>query len=150
MGGSTAAIGLLPTFKTAGWEFAHLIVRLIVITAGYKAWRSGGEYGGAAVYLAEHVPDGKRGLYTSYIQITAGLGFVISLAVILITEHVMAGPSFQLWGWRLPFLLSLVLVSISLYIRIQMKESPIFSEMKAAGTNSTKPLRDAFGNLGET
>ena len=142
MGGSTAAIGLLPTFKTAGW-FAPIALIVIRLLQGLAL---GGEYGGAAVYLAEHVPDGKRGLYTSFIQITAGLGFVISLAVILITEHFMAGPSFQLWGWRLPFLLSLVLVGISLYIRIRMKESPVFLQMKSAGTHSTRPLRDAFGN----
>jgi MFS family permease len=142
MGGSTAAIGLLPTFKTAGWfaPTALIVIRLL------QGLALGGEYGGAAVYLAEHVPDGKRGLYTSFIQITAGLGFGISLGVILLTEHFMAGPSFQLWGWRLPFLLSLVLVSISLYIRIQMKESPIFSQMKSNGTHSTRPLRDAFAN----
>jgi len=142
MGGSTAAIGLLPTFKTAGW-FAPIALIVIRLLQGLAL---GGEYGGAAVYLAEHVPDGKRGLYTSYIQITAGLGFVVSLGVILLTEHFMAGPSFQLWGWRLPFLLSLVLVSISLYIRIQMKESPIFSQMKSNGTHSTRLLRDAFAN----
>jgi MFS family permease len=141
MGGSTAAIGLLPTFKTAGWvaPIALIGIRLM------QGLAIGGEYGGAAVYLAEHVPDRKRGFYTSFLQLTAGLGLVLSLGVILITENFMTGASFQRWGWRLPFLLSLVFVGISLYIRIQMKESPIFAHIKASGTRSITPLKDAFG-----
>jgi MFS family permease len=141
MGGSTAAIGLLPTFKTAGW-FAPIALIAIRLLQGLAI---GGEYGGAAVYLAEHVPDRKRGFYTSFLQLTAGLGLVLSLGVILVTENFMTGASFQQWGWRLPFLLSLLFVGISLYIRIQMKESPIFAHIKASGTCSVTPLRDAFG-----
>jgi MFS family permease len=142
MGGSTAAIGLLPTFKTAGWiaPFALIIIRLL------QGLALGGEYGGAAVYLAEHVPDGKRGLYTSFLQCTAGLGLGISLLVILATEHSMNGPAFQQWGWRLPFLLSLIFVGISLAIRIRMQESPIFAHVKSTGTKCARPLKEAFGN----
>ena len=104
----------------------------------------GGEYGGAAVFVAEHVPDNRRGFYTSFIQITATLGLFISLAVIVATQQSMSPAAFQAWGWRLPFLLSIVLVSISLYIRLKMKESPIFAQIKGAGMSSTKPLTDAF------
>jgi MFS family permease len=141
MGGATAVIGLLPTFKTAGW-FAPIALITIRLLQGLAI---GGEYGGAAVYLAEHVPDHKRGFYTSFLQLTAGLGMVLSLGVILVTENFMTGSNFQQWGWRLPFLLSLVFVGISLYIRIQMKESPIFTHIKATGTQSRTPLKDAFG-----
>jgi MFS family permease len=140
MGFSTAAIGLLPTFKTAGWS-APIILIVIRVLQGLAL---GGEYGGAAVYVAEHVPENKRGFYTSFIQITATLGLFVSLAAILATQQSMAPAAFQEWGWRLPFLLSLVLVCISLYIRIRMKESPIFSQLKSAGMHSAKPLTDAF------
>ncbi len=140
MGGATASIGLLPTFKIAGW-FSPAILIIIRMLQGLAL---GGEYGGAAVYVAEHVPDGKRGFYTSFIQITATLGLFVSLAVIVLTQQSMSPASFQQWGWRLPFLLSLVLVSISLYIRIKMKESPIFAQIKSAGMRSAKPLADAF------
>lgn len=140
MGFSTASIGLLPTFKTAGW-LAPIILILIRMLQGLAL---GGEYGGAAVYVAEHVADGKRGFYTSFIQITATLGLFISLTVILVTQQSMSPATFQAWGWRLPFLLSLVLVCISLYIRIRMKESPIYAQIKSAGMHSSKPLTDAF------
>jgi MFS family permease len=141
MGASTASIGLLPTYRTAGWfsPIALIVIRL------FQGLALGGEYGGAAVYLAEHVPDRRRGFYTSFLQITAGLGLVVSLGVILGTQHFMTAQSFQQWGWRLPFLLSIVFVSISLYIRIRMKESPIFSHIKASGMQSAAPIRDAFG-----
>jgi MFS family permease len=142
MGGATAAVGLLPTFKTAGWiaPIGLIVIRLL------QGLALGGEYGGAAVYLAEHVPDGKRGFYTSFLQTTAGLGMISSLSVILMTEHFMNGPAFQRWGWRLPFLLSLIFVAISLVIRIRMKESPIFAHVKASGTQCARPLKEAFGN----
>src|SRR5277367_1973095 len=122
MGGATALIGLLPTYKTAGW-FAPVILIFIRVLQGLAI---GGEYGGAAVYVAEHVPDNRRGFYTSFLQMTAGLGLVVSLGVILTTERFMTAASFQQWGWRLPFLISIALVGISLYIRFRMKESPIF------------------------
>jgi MFS family permease len=110
----------------------------------------GGEYGGAAIYVAEHAPDHKRGFYTSFIQITGFLGTFSSLAVILIVQNSLSQESFNNWGWRIPFLLSILLVAISLYIRVRMKESPIFRELKSAGMTSAKPLKEAFtkwGNL---
>ena len=140
MGASTASIGLLPTFRTAGW-FAPVMLIVIRILQGLAL---GGEYGGAAVFVAEHVPDNRRGFYTSFIQITATLGLFVSLAVIVATQQSMTPATFQAWGWRLPFLLSIVLVTISLYIRLKMKESPIFSQIKGAGMSSTKPLTEAF------
>src|SRR5215471_5422687 len=146
MGGATAVIGLLPTFETAGW-FAPVTLLLIRVLQGLAL---GGEYGGAAVYVAEHVPDGKRGFYTSFIQITATLGLFVSLLVVLGTQSVMTKEQFADWGWRVPFLLSIVLVSISLYIRLKMKESPIFSQLKSSGMTSARPLTEAFtvwGNL---
>ncbi len=129
MGGATAVIGLLPTYKTAGW-FAPIILIIIRVLQGLAL---GGEYGGAAVYVAEHVPDNKRGFYTSFIQITATLGLFVSLIVILLTQQSMTKEAFQDWGWRIPFLISIVLVTISLYIRLKMKESPIFTQIKSAG-----------------
>ena len=140
MGASTASIGLLPTYKTAGWLSPIILIAIRVL----QGLALGGEYGGAAVYVAEHVPDNKRGFYTSFIQITASAGLLLSLAAILVTQQGMSSTSFQQWGWRLPFLLSIVLVSVSLYIRIRMKESPIFSQIKSAGMHSTQPLKDAL------
>ena len=142
MGFSTAAIGLLPTYKAAGW-LSPIILILIRVLQGLAL---GGEYGGAAVFVAEHVSDKKRGYYTSFIQITASLGFAVSLAAILTTQQTMSPAAFQAWGWRLPFLLSIVLVAVSLYVRIRMKESPIFRQLKSTGMRSTQPLTDAFGN----
>jgi len=104
----------------------------------------GGEYGGAAVYVAEHVPDAKRGFYTSFIQITATLGLFVSLAVILVVQNFMSKETFSSWGWRIPFIISIFLVGISLYIRLRMKESPIFLHIKSAGMTSAKPLKEAF------
>ena len=140
MGASTASIGLLPTYKTAGWLSPIILIAIRIL----QGLALGGEYGGAAVYVAEHVPDNRRGFYTSFIQITASAGLLTSLAVILTTQQGMSAASFQQWGWRLPFLLSLVLVSVSLYIRIRMKESPIFAQIKSAGMHSSQPLRDAL------
>ena len=142
MGGSTFLIGLMPTFAQAGW-FSPVILILIRVLQGLAL---GGEYGGAVTYVAEHVPDGKRGFYTSFIQITATLGLFISLLAILGTQFSMTKDHFNSWGWRVPFLLSMVLVSISLYVRWRMKESPIFSAIKSAGMSSAKPLKDAFGH----
>jgi MFS family permease len=140
MGGATALIGLLPTYKTAGW-FAPITLLLIRVLQGLAL---GGEYGGAAVYVAEHAPDKKRGFYTSFIQITATLGLFVSLLVVLGTQSSMTKDQFAEWGWRIPFLVSIILVTISLYIRLKMKESPIFAQIKSAGTSSTKPLTEAF------
>ncbi|HEY1013702.1 MAG TPA: MFS transporter [Herpetosiphonaceae bacterium] len=142
MGGATAAIGFLPTFQTIGYA-APIILILIRILQGLAL---GGEYGGAAVYVAEHVPDNKRGFYTSFIQITATLGLFISLAVILIVQSMMTKEDFSAWGWRIPFLLSILLIGMSLYIRLRMKESPIFSKLKQENKTSKNPLRESFGN----
>ncbi len=140
MGFSTFVIGLLPSYATAGW-FAPIVLLLIRVLQGLAL---GGEYGGAAVYVGEHVPDNKRGFYTSFIQITATLGLFVSLIVILVTQNAMSKEDFAAWGWRIPFLISIILVMISLYIRLKMKESPIFAELKATGMTSTQPLKDAF------
>src|SRR2546427_6416828 len=136
MGGATALIGILPTYKTAGW-FAPIALIVIRILQGLAL---GGEYGGAAVYVAEHVPDKKRGYYTSFIQITATLGLFVSLIAILLTQQSMTKESFNAWGWRVPFLASILLVSVSLYVRLKMKESPIFTQIKSAGMASAQPL----------
>jgi MFS family permease len=140
MGGATAIIGVLPTYASIGLA-APAALLLIRILQGLAL---GGEYGGAAVYVAEHVPDGQRGFYTSFIQITATLGLFVSLAVILIVQNMMTPAAFRSWGWRVPFLISILLVVVSLYIRLRMKESPIFQHIKGTGATSTKPLREAF------
>jgi MFS family permease len=140
MGGATALIGFLPTYATIGIA-APIILLLIRILQGLAL---GGEYGGAAVYVAEHVPDARRGFYTSFIQITATLGLFVSLAVILIIQNTMSREAFTSWGWRLPFIVSIFLVAISLYIRLRMKESPIFQHLKSTGMTSAQPLKEAF------
>ena len=140
MGGATAIIGVLPTYASIG-ILAPLALLALRVLQGLAL---GGEYGGAAVYVAEHVPDEKRGFYTSFIQITATLGLFVSLAVILIVQNSMSKETFAAWGWRVPFLISIFLVGISLYIRVRMKESPIFQHIKSAGMTSAKPLMEAF------
>src|SRR6476620_9207954 len=140
MGGATALIGVLPTYARIGIAapIALLVIRVL------QGLALGGEYGGAAVYVAEHVPDGRRGFFTSFIQITATLGLFLSLAVILIVQSRMSRETFAAWGWRIPFLVSIVLVGISLYIRSRMKESPIFNHLKSTGMTSATPLKEAF------
>lgn len=140
MGGATALVGVLPTYATIGLAapIALLVIRVL------QGLALGGEYGGAAVYVAEHVPDNRRGFYTSFIQITATLGLFVSLAVILTLQQVMSPEAFRAWGWRVPFLISIVLVAVSLYIRLRMKESPIFQHIKGAGMTSARPLKEAF------
>jgi MFS family permease len=140
MGGATAAIGFLPTYATIGIA-APIVLLVIRILQGLAL---GGEYGGAAVYVAEHVPDERRGFYTSFIQITATLGLFMSLVVILLIQNAMSREAFNAWGWRMPFIISIFLVGISLYIRMRMKESPIFQQIKTAGMTSSKPLVEAF------
>jgi MFS family permease len=140
MGGATALIGVLPTYATIGLA-APIILLVIRVLQGLAL---GGEYGGAAVYVAEHVPDGSRGFYTSFIQITATLGLFLSLAVILIVQNQMSEAAFRQWGWRVPFLISIGLVLISLYIRLRMQESPIFAHIKSSGMTSARPLKEAF------
>ena len=140
MGGATAVIGLLPTYETIGIA-APILLLLIRVLQGLAL---GGEYGGAAVYVAEHVPDAKRGFYTSFIQITATLGLFVSLFVILVVQNAMSRDAFNNWGWRIPFLISILLVGVSLYIRLRMKESPIFQHIKSTGMTSAQPLKEAF------
>jgi len=140
MGGATALIGVLPTYASIGLAapIALLVVRVV------QGLALGGEYGGAAVYVAEHVPDARRGFYTSFIQITATLGLFCSLVVILIVQNTMSAADFRAWGWRIPFLISILLVAVSLYIRLRMEESPVFKQLKATGQTSAKPLKEAF------
>ena len=142
MGGSTAAIGLLPGYATLGLGAPILLVTLRLL----QGLALGGEYGGAAVYVAEHAPDHKRGFYTSFIQTTATLGLFVSLLVILGTKAAMTDADFKAWGWRIPFLLSAVLVVVSYYIRARMAESPLFAKLKAEGKTSTAPLMDSYGS----
>jgi MFS family permease len=140
MGGATALTGFLPTYATIGIA-APILLLLIRVLQGLAL---GGEYGGAAVYVAEHVPDGRRGFYTSFIQITATFGLFVSLVVILLVQNLMSRERFTAWGWRLPFIISIFLVAVSLYIRLRMKESPIFEHIKSTGMTSAKPLKEAF------
>jgi MFS family permease len=139
MGGATAAVGLPSDVRSIGIAapIALLIIRVL------QGLALGGEYGGAAVYVAEHVPDHRRGFYTSFIQITATLGLFISLVVILFVQ-IWLGAELSHVGWRIPFLVSILLVGISLYIRLRMKESPIFEHIKTTGQRSAKPLVEAF------
>jgi MFS family permease len=140
MGGMTFLIGCLPSYRTAGL-FSPIALIVIRILQGLAL---GGEYGGAVIYVAEHVPDGKRGFYTSFIQITATLGLFLSLIVILVTQSSLSKEDFAEWGWRIPFLISIVLVAISLYIRLKMQESPIFTHIKTTGMSSLAPLKESF------
>ncbi len=141
MGGSTAAIGFLPSYHSIGIA-APIILVLLRLLQGLAL---GGEYGGAAVYVAEHAPDGKRGYYTSFIQTTATLGLFISLIVILAVRAAVGEEAFKQWGWRIPFLLSIVLVAMSYYVRVRLKESPLFTRLKETGNTSTAPIKDSFG-----
>jgi MFS family permease len=140
MGLATAAVGLLPTYASAGMVAPTVLV-LLRLAQGLAL---GGEYGGAATYVAEHAPDHKRGLHTSWIQTTATIGFFLSLVVIGVCRSQMAETSFKQWGWRIPFLMSLILLAISIYIRLKLNESPVFLQMKAQGKGSKSPLRDSF------
>lgn len=141
MGGSTFAIGLVPSYESIGM-FAPIIVLTLRLVQGLAL---GGEYGGAATYVAEHAPAAKRGYYTSFIQTTATLGLFVSLGVILIVRQSMSVDAFTEWGWRIPFLLSVILVGISIYIRLKMEESPLFMKVKAAGKLSVNPIKESFG-----
>ena len=140
MGFGTFLIGLMPTYATAGW-FAPIALIGIRIFQGLAL---GGEYGGAAIYVAEHVPDNRRGYWTSYIQITATLGLFFSVITVILLQFYMTPANFQSYGWRIPFLVSVILVMISLYIRLKMKESPIFTKIKSTGMSSATPLKEAF------
>jgi len=142
MGLSTFLIGCLPTYAAVG-VLAPLLVLILRLLQGLAL---GGEYGGAAVYVAEHVPDNKRGFYTSFIQITATLGLFVSLLVVLGVKAMMSEADFKAWGWRIPFLLSILLVAMSFYIRMKLAESPLYAALKSQGKTSVAPLKEAFGN----
>ncbi len=141
MGGSTFAIGLVPSYESIG-IFAPLIVLILRLLQGLAL---GGEYGGAATYVAEHAPAARRGYYTSFIQTTATLGLFVSIGVILAVRHLIGVEEFNIWGWRVPFILSSILVGISIYIRLRMKESPLFAKLKAEGKVSRNPIKESFG-----
>ena len=141
MGASTALVGVLPTYETIGITAPIIFIALRLL----QGLALGGQYGGAATYISEHAPEGRRGLYTSWIQTTATLGFFLSLLVILACRFALGPDKFDAWGWRIPFLLSTVLLLISVYIRLQLQESPEFQEIKAAGKLSKAPLTESFG-----
>ena len=141
MGLSTFAVGLLPSYASIGVAAPVLLVLLRLV----QGLALGGEYGGAATYVAEHAPNHKRGLHTSFIQTTATLGLFAALLVVIGTRTMMGEQAFAAWGWRIPFLISLGLLAVSLWIRLQLEESPVFKKMKAEGTTSKAPLTEAFG-----
>ena len=140
MGLSTALVGALPTYEKIGF-FAPVLLVLLRLAQGLAL---GGEYGGAATYVAEHAPPGRRGAYTSWIQTTATLGFFLSLVIIYGLRKGMTAEAFATWGWRIPFLVSIGLLIVSVYIRLKLQESPVFAAMKAQGRGSTAPLTDSF------
>ncbi|MCW5749219.1 MAG: MHS family MFS transporter [Alphaproteobacteria bacterium] len=142
MGLSTFLVGVLPTYATIGIAAPIILVVLRCL----QGLALGGEYGGAATYVAEHAPNGKRGLYTSFIQTTATVGLFLSLLVILGCRLILGNEAFAEWGWRIPFLISFLLLLISVWIRMQLNESPLFQKMKEEGTRSKAPLTESFGN----
>ena len=142
MGVATVAIGLLPTYQQVGLISPALLVLMRII----QGFALGGEYGGAATYVAEHAPDDKRGYYTSFIQTTATLGFFMALGVVLVTRLSVGDEDFKAWGWRLPFLMSALLLALSIFIRMKLQESPLFARLKSQGRTSTAPLTESFGN----
>ena len=142
MGLSTFIVGLLPNAATIGIAAPIILIALRLL----QGLALGGEYGGAATYVAEHAPMGKRGYYTSFIQTTATLGLFLSLLVILFTRTILGEKDFAAWGWRIPFLVSVVLLGISVWIRLRLNESPVFQRMKEEGKASKAPLTEAFGN----
>lgn len=144
MGIATALVGFLPTFAQAGiWAPVALVgLRLL------QGLALGGEYGGAAIYVAEHAPRGRRGFFTSFIQASVVGGFLLSLLVVLGATALVGRENFAVWGWRIPFVVSLLLLAVSLYIRLKLRESPVFVAMKAKGTTSANPLRETFASPG--
>ena len=142
MGGATFGIGLIPSYQSIG-ALAPILVLVLRLLQGLAL---GGEYGGAATYVAEHSPEHQRGFYTSWIQTTATLGLIISLGVIMLTRSVLSAEEFDSYGWRIPFLISIVMVIGSIIVRKNMAESPLFEEAKASGNVATNPLKESFGN----
>jgi Sugar (and other) transporter len=144
MGGATFAVGLLPNYATAGVAAPVMLVLLRLL----QGLALGGEYGGAATYVAEHAPQGRRGLFTSWIQTTATLGLFAALLVVIGTRTLLGEDAFKVWGWRVPFLVSIILLGVSLWIRMQLSESPVFLKMKGTGSTSKAPLTEAFARWG--
>jgi MFS family permease len=142
MGASTFTVGMLPSYASIGVAAPIMLVLLRLM----QGMALGGEYGGAATYVAEHAPNDKRGLYTSFIQTTATLGLFAALLVVIGTRTLIGEDAFKEWGWRVPFLVSAILLGVSLWIRMQLQESPVFQKMKEEGTNSKAPISEAFGN----
>ena len=142
MGGSTFLIALIPSYASIGYA-APILVLILRLIQGLAL---GGEYGGAATYVAEHAPANKRGFYTSWIQTTATLGLFLSLGIIVLTKSSLGADAFADWGWRIPFLISIVLVIVSIYIRVSMHESPQFTKLKSEGKISANPLKESFRN----
>ncbi len=142
MGASTFVVGLLPGYDTIGALAPILLVTMRVL----QGLALGGEYGGAATYIAEHAPDGKRGLYTSWIQTTATMGIVLALLVILLCRLSLGDQAFGDWGWRLPFLISAILVGLSIYIRLKLEESPLYARLKEQGATSANPALESFSS----
>jgi MFS family permease len=142
MGVSTFLIGFVPGYETIGFA-APVLVLILRLLQGLAL---GGEYGGAATYVAEHAPKEHRGFWTSWIQTTATLGLFVSLIVIIVTKGMMTEETFNDWGWRVPFWISILMVGVSVIIRMRMKESPLFAKVKAEGKTSTNPLKESFGN----
>src|SRR5882762_2660211 len=140
MGLSTFIVGLLPNAATIGFAAPVILIGLRLA----QGLALGGEYGGAATYVAEHAPQGRRGYWTAWIQTTATLGLCLSLVVILIVRKSLGEEAFTAWGWRIPYLVSIVLLGFSLYIRMKLNESPVFQRMKSEGKGSTSPLKDSF------
>src|SRR6267378_1763098 len=140
MGISTALIGLVPSYARIG-ALAGILLLILRLIQGLCL---GGEYGGAITYVAEHAPDEKRGYYTGWLQTSPTLGIVLSLIVIILTRETLGTEAFNAWGWRIPFLLSLLMVAIAIYIRLRLQETPIFQDIKAKGQISTNPWREAF------
>jgi MFS family permease len=144
MGLSTFLVGLLPSYASVGVAAPVGLVTLRLL----QGLALGGEYGGAATYVAEHAPQGRRGFYTSWIQTTATLGLFAALLVVIGTRTALGEEAFAAWGWRIPFLLSILLLAVSLWIRLQLEESPVFRKMKEEGTTSKAPLRESFARWG--
>ncbi|GIL39557.1 MFS transporter [Roseiterribacter gracilis] len=142
MGLSTFLVGCLPSYASVGIAAPVLLISLRLI----QGLALGGEYGGAATYVAEHAPDGRRGAYTAWIQTTATLGLFLSLLVIIVVRETLAPADFDAWGWRIPFLLSALLLAVSVWIRLKLSESPVFQRMKNEGTSSKAPLKESFGH----
>ena len=140
MGVATAGVGLVPGYASIGLAAPALIILLRI----FQGLALGGEYGGAAIYVAEHATAGKRGYYTSFIQASVAGGFILSLAVVLLAKSSMPAATWEAWGWRLPFLFSVLLLAVSLWMRLKLSESPVFKAMKAAGTTAKNPFVESF------